>query len=122
MHQDDVTTVSKEANRTPNTSIPHNEDRSTARFIPFGHIFTELSINDGLSRRRSSRRFQEWSQCHALWISVEIYYVFRTYLKKYDIWDSLVSKSRFYVKFGVGIGRCTFHVDEKRIISHLTVI
>ena len=51
------------------TSIPHNDDNSTARFIPFGQFPTELSINDGLSRRRSSRRFQEWSQCHVLWIS-----------------------------------------------------
>ena len=51
-----------------------------------------------------------------------IYCVFRTYLKKYDEWDSLALKSEFYVKFGVGIGRCIFHFDGNRKISDLTVI
>ena len=56
------------------------------------------------------------------WISVEIYCVFRTYLKKDDEWDSLVSKSEFYVKFGVVIGRCSFHFDGNRKISDFAVI
>ena len=104
------------------TSIPHNDDNSTARFIPFGHNSTEISINDGLSRRRSSRQFQEWSQCHVWSISVPIYYVFRTYLKEEDEWDSLASKSRFYVKFGVGIGQCSFHFGWNRKRNDLTVV
>uniref|UniRef100_A0A6U2QD76 Uncharacterized protein n=1 Tax=Leptocylindrus danicus TaxID=163516 RepID=A0A6U2QD76_9STRA len=111
----------KKQTAPPTTSIPHNEDRSTARFIPFGHFSTELSINDGLSRPSSSRRFQEWSQCHVWWISVEIYCVFRTYLKMDDEWDSLVSKSEFYVKFGVDIGRCSYHFHEIWKISDLSV-
>ena len=101
---------------------PQKEDHSTARFSPSGHYSTELLSNDGLSRRSSSRRFREWSQCHVWWISVEIYYVFRTYLKNDDEWDSLVSKSGFYVKFGVGIGLCSYHFGENWKISDLKVV
>ena len=53
---------------------------------------------------------------------VQIYYVFRTYLKKDDKWDSLASKSRFYVKFGVGIGQCSFHFGWNRKRNDLTVV
>ena len=42
--------------------------------------------------------------------------------RKDDEWDSLVSKSEFYVKFGVDIGRCSFHFDGNRKISDFAVI
>ena len=111
----------KKQTAPPTTSIPHNEFLSTARFIPYGHVSTELSINDGPSRPSSSRRFQECSQYHVWLISVDIYCVFRTYLKQDDEWDSLVSKSEFYVKFGVDIGRCSYHFYEIWTIYELSV-
>ena len=52
---------------------------------------------------------------------MEIYCVFRTYLKKDDEWDSLVSKSEFYVKFGVDIGCCSYHFHDIWTISDLSV-
>ena len=52
---------------------------------------------------------------------MEIYCVFRTYLKMDDEWDSLVSKSEFYVKFGVDIGRCSYHFNEIWTIYELSV-
>ena len=53
---------------------------------------------------------------------MEIYYVFRTYLKNDDEWDSVVSKSGFYVEFGVGIGLCSYHFGENWKISDLKVV